>query len=199
VQIRGCIQNFRTARLERELQIVQLPATRYSCTAILWVSLVSFTAITLCVASEWVIPKVSVYFIIYSVRKLLDTTSYFPIRLHTRFTKPPIRWVTGAVSPQIKRTEGDLAKHLHMEPTLRICELLTSTAPVSLHGVCRRRVKFTIRSSDEIGRTKDVFACKDFISWIRESKRQSLNVTSWWQFLHFYTKFKLVLIRIKCK
>jgi hypothetical protein len=33
---------------------------------------VSFTAITLCVASERVIPKVSVYFVIDSVRKLLD-------------------------------------------------------------------------------------------------------------------------------
>jgi hypothetical protein len=34
---------------------------------------VSFTAITLCVASQRVVPKVSVYFFIDSVRKLLDT------------------------------------------------------------------------------------------------------------------------------
>jgi hypothetical protein len=34
---------------------------------------VSFVAITLCVASQRVIPKVSVYFVIDSVRKLLDT------------------------------------------------------------------------------------------------------------------------------
>jgi hypothetical protein len=40
-------------------------------------SLVSFAAITLCVASQWVIPKVSVHFIINSVWKLLDTPSYF--------------------------------------------------------------------------------------------------------------------------
>jgi hypothetical protein len=38
---------------------------------------VGFAAIiTLCVASQPVKPKVSVYFIIYSVRKLLDTPSY---------------------------------------------------------------------------------------------------------------------------
>jgi hypothetical protein len=36
----------------RELQIVQLSATRYSCFAILWASLVSFAAIILCVASQ---------------------------------------------------------------------------------------------------------------------------------------------------
>jgi hypothetical protein len=44
--VRGCNQNFRTGRLGRELKIVQLSATRCSCTAILWVSLVSFAAIT---------------------------------------------------------------------------------------------------------------------------------------------------------
>jgi hypothetical protein len=37
---------------------------------------VSFAAISLCVASQRVIPKVSVYFVIDSVRKLLDTPSY---------------------------------------------------------------------------------------------------------------------------
>jgi len=37
---------------------------------------VSFATITLCVDSQRVIPKVSVYFVIDSVRKLLDTPSY---------------------------------------------------------------------------------------------------------------------------
>jgi hypothetical protein len=37
---------------------------------------VSFADITLCGASQRVIPKVSVYFVIDSVRKLLDTPSY---------------------------------------------------------------------------------------------------------------------------
>jgi hypothetical protein len=37
---------------------------------------VSFAAITLCVASQRVLIVVSVYFVIDSVRKLLDTSSY---------------------------------------------------------------------------------------------------------------------------
>jgi hypothetical protein len=37
---------------------------------------VSFVAITLCVASQQVFVVVSVYFVIDSVRKLLDTPSY---------------------------------------------------------------------------------------------------------------------------
>jgi len=49
----GVSKSFRTGRLERELQMVQLSATECSCIAILWVSLVSFAATTLCVASQW--------------------------------------------------------------------------------------------------------------------------------------------------
>jgi hypothetical protein len=45
-------KSFRTGRLERILQMVKLSATRCSCIAILSVSLVSFVAITLCVASR---------------------------------------------------------------------------------------------------------------------------------------------------
>jgi hypothetical protein len=37
---------------------------------------VSFEVITLCVASQRVIPKVRVYFVIDSVRKLMDSLSY---------------------------------------------------------------------------------------------------------------------------
>jgi hypothetical protein len=56
--------------------MVQLSANRCSCIAILCVSLVSFAAITLCVASQRVF--VIIDFVIDSVRKLLDTTpSYF--------------------------------------------------------------------------------------------------------------------------
>jgi hypothetical protein len=61
--IRGCIKSFRTGHLERELQMVQLSATRCICIAIFWVSLASFAAITLCVASQRVFIVVSVYFI----------------------------------------------------------------------------------------------------------------------------------------
>jgi hypothetical protein len=48
----GLSKSFRTGRLERELQMAQLSATRWSCIAIWWVSLVSFAATNLCVASQ---------------------------------------------------------------------------------------------------------------------------------------------------
>jgi hypothetical protein len=72
----GVSKSFRTGRLERELQMVHLSATRCSCIAILWVSLMSFASITLCVASQRVFVVVVVYFVMDSVRKLLDTPSY---------------------------------------------------------------------------------------------------------------------------
>jgi hypothetical protein len=68
----GYIQKFP----ERELQMVQLSATSCSCITILWVNLASFASITLCVASQRVFIVVVVYFVIDSVRKLLDTSSY---------------------------------------------------------------------------------------------------------------------------
>jgi hypothetical protein len=68
----GVSKSFRTGRLEQELQMVELSATRNSCIGILRVSLVSFVAITLYVASQRVISKVSVYFVIDSIRNLLD-------------------------------------------------------------------------------------------------------------------------------
>jgi hypothetical protein len=61
----------RTGRLEQELQMVQLSATRRNCITILWVSIVSFAAITLS-ASQQVF---CCYFVIDSVPKLLDTLS----------------------------------------------------------------------------------------------------------------------------
>jgi hypothetical protein len=72
---KGVSKSFRTGRLELELQMVQLSDTRCSCIAILWVSIVSFAAITLCVASQLVFVVVSIYFVINPVRKLLDTFS----------------------------------------------------------------------------------------------------------------------------
>jgi hypothetical protein len=85
-QYEGVSKSFRTGRLERELQMVQLsatscscialPADSCSCIAILWVSLVSFAAITLCVASKQVfVFVVIVYFVMDPVRKLLNATS----------------------------------------------------------------------------------------------------------------------------
>jgi hypothetical protein len=56
--------------------MVRLSAIRCSCISILWVSLVSFAAITFCVASKRVFLVIVVYFFIGSVRELLDTPSY---------------------------------------------------------------------------------------------------------------------------
>jgi hypothetical protein len=72
----GVTKSIRTGRQERELQKVELSATRCSCIAILWVSIGSFVAITLLFASQRVFIVVSLYFIIDSVRKLLDTPLY---------------------------------------------------------------------------------------------------------------------------
>jgi hypothetical protein len=66
----GVTKSFRTGRLVRELQTVQLSAARCSCIAILWVSIVSFAAITLCGAYEPMF-IVTVYFVVDSVRKFL--------------------------------------------------------------------------------------------------------------------------------
>jgi hypothetical protein len=70
----GISKSFRTGRLERELQMVQLSATRRSCISILWVSLVSFAAIIIYVASQR--QFIIVYFVMDSVRELLDSPSY---------------------------------------------------------------------------------------------------------------------------
>jgi len=71
----GVSKSFRTGSLERELQMVQHSATRRSYIAVLWVGLVSFPAITVCVVIQRVFIFVVVYFVIDSVRKLLDTPS----------------------------------------------------------------------------------------------------------------------------
>jgi hypothetical protein len=63
----GVAKSFQTSHLEWELQMVQLSATRCSCIAILWVSLVSFSTITLHVASQGVF-IVLVYFIMIQSR-----------------------------------------------------------------------------------------------------------------------------------
>jgi hypothetical protein len=84
LQYEGVSKSFRTGRLERELQMVQLSASRCSCMAILWVSLVSFAAITLCVVSQLVFSVIVFHFVIDSGRQLFDTPSYTRARKHAR-------------------------------------------------------------------------------------------------------------------
>jgi hypothetical protein len=83
----GVSISFRTDSLERELQMIQLSATRRSCIAILWVSLVSFAAITLCVASE----RVIVIIYLFPYRPSPETFGYTLVhdaRLPFVFAKP---------------------------------------------------------------------------------------------------------------
>jgi hypothetical protein len=86
----GVSKSVRIGRLEEELQMEQLSATRCSCIAILWVNLVRFAAINLCVASQRVFIIIVVYFVIDSVRKLLDIPSYLSkLRFNIIFPCPP--------------------------------------------------------------------------------------------------------------
>jgi hypothetical protein len=75
----GVSKSFRTGRLEWELQMVLLSDTRCSCIVILWVSLVSFATITLCIASQRVF--IVVYFVMTQSGKLLVTPSYLVLKL----------------------------------------------------------------------------------------------------------------------
>jgi hypothetical protein len=93
---------FRTGRLERELQIVQFSATGCSYIAILWVSLVSFAAIALCVASQRAIPKVSVQF--------SSSTQYGNFWIHPRIKKNEIRKLSRWRDRNMKLTD-------HLPPT----------------------------------------------------------------------------------
>jgi hypothetical protein len=108
----GVSRSFRTGRLERELQMVPLSATRCSCIAILWVSLVSFAVITLCVPSQRVFIVPVVYFVIDSVQKLLNIPSYvrmvdifktrsLPLRITRQNHFPLIQQINGSLTLQL--------------------------------------------------------------------------------------------------
>jgi hypothetical protein len=83
----GVSESFRTGLLVRELQMVQLSATRCSCTAILWVSLVSFAAITLCVASQRA-------FIVISLSA--QSGNFW---IHPRTRNKPVAWYCSCFCP----------------------------------------------------------------------------------------------------
>jgi hypothetical protein len=81
-------KSFRTGRLERELQMEQLSAIRCSCTAILWVSVVSFAAIILCVAFNEQYQRYAYTALSTQSGNFLDTPSYLssnisPLQLAT--------------------------------------------------------------------------------------------------------------------
>jgi hypothetical protein len=97
---------------------------------------VSSAATTLCVASRRLFIVV-VYFIIDSVRKLLDTPSYQSTASRTALgpTKPPIQWVPRALSLGVKRL-GREADHSPPSSSRSKTEWsYTSTPLIRLHGM----------------------------------------------------------------
>jgi uncharacterized membrane protein len=73
--VQGCIQKF----LDWLPGVRTANGTALCANMQLYHYLVNFAAITLCAASQQVVIVVSIYFIIDSVQKLLDTLSYMNI------------------------------------------------------------------------------------------------------------------------
>jgi hypothetical protein len=120
----GVTKSLRTGRLDRELQMVQLSATRCNFNAIMWVSLVSFAAITLCVDSQRVFIVVA-YFVIGSVRKFLYTPSYM-CKFLSRFTLYSLsNWKTLSNKRLIN----------HSRPMEFVCFTVMSSVPKALSKV----------------------------------------------------------------
>jgi hypothetical protein len=135
----GVSKTFRTGRLERELQMLQLSATRCNCVAILWVSLVNFASITVCVAFQRVFIVVSVYFVItQSGNFCIHPRIYFitpQIKTALGPTQPPIQWVRGALSLGIKRPGREADHSPPSSAEVKNTWSFTSTPPMCLHGV----------------------------------------------------------------
>jgi hypothetical protein len=146
----GASKSFRTGHLLRELQMVQLSAIRCNYIAILWVSLVSFAAITLCTASQHVFIVISLstqsgIFWIYP-RKI---TIRFPygatLKLVIIFRPPPsvMDYTLCSVATQsnyesINILDGRgvrLTTDLHLVPRSKNEWSYTSTPPIRLHDV----------------------------------------------------------------
>jgi hypothetical protein len=118
----GVSLSFQTSRLERELQMVQLSITGCSCITILWVSLVNFASIALCVPSTSVY---CCYFLIDLARKPLDTTSYSEF------------WVIFRRVTRVKHETGHWPVYCHLQPRLR----MSGASPLlPLHAFIRRFV-----------------------------------------------------------
>jgi hypothetical protein len=92
--------------------MVQPSVTRCSCIAILWVSLVSFAAIIVSVASQRVIPKVRVYFVMDSVRKLLNISSYVCIWRNPQNTPVSIPGALSGVRSQYLLSTSQMYQQL---------------------------------------------------------------------------------------
>jgi hypothetical protein len=101
--VRGCVQKF------PDWPPGARAVTRCSCIPILWLSLVSFATMTLFVASQRVFIVVSVYFIINSIRKLLDTPSYICCWNSVMLTLLAQKYRSSEISPhQCVNVDGSL-------------------------------------------------------------------------------------------
>jgi hypothetical protein len=81
----GVYKSFRTGRLERELQVVQLFATRCSCIAIMWVSSSEFCHHKLLYCFSTTVYFCCCLFRYDSVRELFGTPSYAYREQHLQF------------------------------------------------------------------------------------------------------------------
>jgi hypothetical protein len=124
--LQGVSKSFRTGRLERELQMVQLSATRCRCIALLSVSLVSFAAIALCVASQRV-------FIVVEYISLWTQSGNFWIHPRKYYnTQIIIPW---ALSLGVKRPGREADHSPPSSAEVKNAWSYTSTPPIRLHGV----------------------------------------------------------------
>jgi hypothetical protein len=69
---------------------------------------VSFTAINRCLASQRSMPKVSIYFFIDPVLKLLDTPSYYSPHIIRVLKSMTMRWTVGVVTMRTVRNTVQL-------------------------------------------------------------------------------------------
>jgi hypothetical protein len=126
----GVSISFRTGHLERELQMIELSATKCSCVAILWVGLVGFAAVTLCVFI------VDVYFFIDSVRKFLDIPSYCSGRTQMFGRTLPFPRSYRKTTRCHNSDDLDLNLHLHAKHLVYMNELLTTESLRCKNLIC---------------------------------------------------------------
>jgi hypothetical protein len=89
--------------------MVQLSATRCSCIAILWVILVSFAAITLCVASQRAFIVVSVHEVVSKHFRTESITKYTLTAINTRWEA-----TQRVMEAQLTRLTHKIAIQLHL-------------------------------------------------------------------------------------
>jgi hypothetical protein len=138
----GLSKSFRTGRLEREMRMVQLSATTRSSIASLWVSLVSFTAITLCVKSRESSASIALGYRLEDRGSRVRFPAGLGIFLFTTAsrtalgsTQPPIQWVPGALSLGVKRPGREADHSPPLVPRSKNAWNYTSTPSIPLHGV----------------------------------------------------------------